>query len=94
MFSFVQLNSKNTEEIQDRYKSHPSLDTVLLFNEDSERPVASVSMSDIPTQTLSNIVASNQYLALPRLSSQDMLEGNYFPNTQLKNRFNLYLSVQ
>ena len=32
-------------------------------------------MSDIPTQTLNNVIASNQYLALPRLSSQGMMEG-------------------
>lgn len=32
-------------------------------------------MSDIPTQTLNNVITSNQYLALPRLSSQRMLEG-------------------
>lgn len=74
-FRFVQLNARDTIAIKERYKSHPSLDTVLLFNEDPERPVASISMADIPTQTLSNIVATNQYLALPRLSSQDLLEG-------------------
>lgn len=73
--SFVQLNARDTAAIRERYKAHPSLDTVLLFNEDPERPVASVSMSDIPTTTLNNIVAANQYLALPRLSSQDLLEG-------------------
>lgn len=50
------------------------MDTVLLFNENSSRPIASVSMKDIPTSTLHNIIASNQYLALPRLSSQDVLE--------------------
>lgn len=50
------------------------MDSVLLFNENSSRPIASVSMKDIPTSTLHNIIASNQYLALPRLSSQDMLE--------------------
>lgn len=73
----MQLNSRDSIAIKERYKSHPSLDTVLLFNEDPERPVASISMADIPTQTLSNIVASNQYLALPRLSSQDLLEGKH-----------------
>lgn len=61
--------------ITERYKVHPSLDTVLLFNEDAQRPVASVAMADIPTTTLNNVVATNQYLALPRLSSQDLLEG-------------------
>lgn len=74
-FGFVQLNSQDTKQIQERYKIHPSLDTILIFNEDSSRPAASVSMSDIPTNTLSNVIQSNQYLALPRLSSQGMLEG-------------------
>lgn len=32
-------------------------------------------MSDIPSQTLNNVISSNQYLALPRLSSQGVLEG-------------------
>lgn len=62
-------------QLVERYKVHPSLDTVLLFNEDAQRPVASVSMADIPTTTLNNVVATNQYLALPRLSSQALLEG-------------------
>lgn len=74
-FRFVQLNYQTTRHIQERYKIHPSLDTVLIFNEDPARPVASISMSDIPTQTLNNIIAANKYLALPRLSSQDLLEG-------------------
>lgn len=74
-FGFVQLNSQKTNHIQERYKVHPSLDTLLIFNEDSSRPVASISMSDIPTPTLNNIISVNKYLALPRLSSQSMLEG-------------------
>lgn len=75
MFSFVPLNTLSTKEITERYKVHPSMDTMLLFNEDAERPVASISMTDIPTETLNNVVATNKYLALPRLSSQDLLEG-------------------
>ncbi|XP_055676696.1 dnaJ homolog subfamily C member 16 [Lutzomyia longipalpis] len=74
-FAFVELNSPSSEGIKERYKVHPNLDTVLIFNEDSTRPVASVSMADIPLQTLNNVISANQYLALPRLSSQGMLEG-------------------
>lgn len=74
-FGFVELNSGQSRQIRERYQIHPSLDTVLLFNEDFGRPVASVSMSDIPLTTLTNVVSANQYLALPRLSSQEMLEG-------------------
>lgn len=71
---FVQLRSGKTDALQQRYSVNPNLDTVLLFNENPSRPVASVSMADIPTQTLTNVVATNQLLALPRLSSQDLLE--------------------
>lgn len=71
----MQLNTEKTAKIQEMYKAHPGLDTLLMFNEDPKRPVASISMTDIPSQTLNNVVASNQFLALPRLSSQDLLEG-------------------
>ncbi|XP_055523691.1 dnaJ homolog subfamily C member 16 isoform X1 [Wyeomyia smithii] len=74
-FGFVQLASEKSKQIQERYKLHPSLDTLLIFNEDASRPVASISMSDIPTPTLNNIISVNKFLALPRLSSQSMLEG-------------------
>uniref|UniRef100_A0A1A9W3K0 DnaJ homolog subfamily C member 16 n=1 Tax=Glossina brevipalpis TaxID=37001 RepID=A0A1A9W3K0_9MUSC len=74
-FGFVNANSNYCKQILQRYQVHPHLDTLLLFNEDSERPVASVSMTNIPTETLNNIILSNQYLTLPRLSSQDILEG-------------------
>uniref|UniRef100_A0A1A9ZXJ7 Thioredoxin domain-containing protein n=1 Tax=Glossina pallidipes TaxID=7398 RepID=A0A1A9ZXJ7_GLOPL len=74
-FGFVNAHSNYCKQILQRYQVHPHLDTLLLFNEDSERPIASISMSNIPTETLNNIILSNQYLTLPRLSSQDILEG-------------------
>ncbi|XP_053688060.1 dnaJ homolog subfamily C member 16 isoform X2 [Sabethes cyaneus] len=74
-FGFVQLTSEKSKQIQERFKLHPSLDSLLIFNEDASRPVASISMSDIPTSTLTNIISVNKFLALPRLSSQSMLEG-------------------
>lgn len=74
-FGFVHLENKNCQEIKRRFQIHPNLDTLLLFNEFIERPVASVSMLDIPALTLNSIISSNQYLALPRLSSQEILEG-------------------
>ena len=74
-FGFVQTGSGEAKSIIERYKVHPNLDTLLIFNEDALRPVASIGMTDIPTTTLNNIIGANQYLALPRLSSQEMLEG-------------------
>lgn len=63
----------DSTEIRQKYSVSDDMDTVLLFNENSSRPVASISMKDIPTLTLHNIIASNQYLALPRLSSQVLI---------------------
>lgn len=81
-FRFVPLKTSMTANIQERYKVNPTVDTLLVFNENPNRPVASLSMADIPTQTLSDVISANKYLALPRLSSQDLLEGtNYI--TQL-----------
>ncbi|CRL07622.1 CLUMA_CG020587, isoform A [Clunio marinus] len=74
-FGFVQTLNKESSKIIERYKVNPKLDTVLLFKEDSLRPVASISMSEIKSATLANIISSNQYLALPRLSSQGMMDG-------------------
>jgi DnaJ family protein C protein 16 len=74
-FGFVQTLKHDSKEIIERYKINAHMDTLLLFNEDSQRPIASVSMSDISLDTLNNIIKGNQYLALPRLSSQSMMEG-------------------
>lgn len=68
-FGFV-----DSEEIRRKYQVSNDMDTVLLFNENISRPIATVSMKDIPTSTLDQIISTHQYLALPRLSSQGILE--------------------
>lgn len=46
-----------------------------MFNEDHHHsPVVSITMSDIPTDTLRDVISANQYLALPRLSDQQILD--------------------
>jgi DnaJ family protein C protein 16 len=69
-FSFVQLNSPNTENIQKKFKVPVDIETLLLFNENVNRSVASLSMADIPIKTMKDVINSNKYLVLPRLSSQ------------------------
>lgn len=65
----------DSEEIGKKFQVPPDMDTVLLFNENTTRPMTSVSMKDIPSSTLKHIISSNQYLTLPRLSSQEVFEG-------------------
>lgn len=60
----------DSEEVRSKFQVPNDMDTVLLFNENTSRPMTSVSMKDIPTSTLHHIISSNQYLTLPRLSSQ------------------------
>ena len=69
-FRFVQLNSPHTENIQKKFKVPLDIETLLLFNENVNRAVASLSMADIPIITMKDVINSNKYLVLPRLSSQ------------------------
>ncbi|CAG9862646.1 unnamed protein product [Phyllotreta striolata] len=68
-FGFV-----DSHELKVKYQVPHDMDTVLLFNENTSYPMASVSMKDIPTPTLHQVISANNYLILPRLSSQEILE--------------------
>lgn len=82
------MNTAKGKDIQSKLQVPPDMDTLLLFNENTDRPVASVSMADIPVQTLQDVINSNKYLLLPRLSSQvNYSHYQYFPNTELKTNF-------
>ncbi|XP_036319034.1 dnaJ homolog subfamily C member 16 [Rhagoletis pomonella] len=74
-FGLVHLNSSTSLQIQIRYEVSTILDTLLVFNEDFHRPLATISLPEIPVKTLNQIISSNQYLMLPRLSSQQVMEG-------------------
>lgn len=73
-FGFVQTGKKDTDLITTKYKVSNDLNTLLLFNENSEKPMASVSMKDISSETMHNVIANNKFLVLPRLSNQAMLD--------------------
>lgn len=74
----MDLTSPETEKLRSRYAVQSGLDTVMLFREDWTRAAASVSMADIPTTTLHQVIADNQLLTLPRLSSQVLYSVFYF----------------
>ncbi|CAG9783439.1 unnamed protein product [Diatraea saccharalis] len=73
-FGFVDMTARDTQNVTARYKIQRQTDTMVLLKEDSEEPVATVSTTEIPTQTLHQLIEANQMLTLPRLSSQSMLE--------------------
>lgn len=69
-FSYAQLNLETTRAIVDKFGIPLKLDSLLLFQEDRDRPAARLSMADLPYSTLKDIIETNKYLQLPRLSSQ------------------------
>ncbi|CAH0604434.1 unnamed protein product [Chrysodeixis includens] len=73
-FGFIDMRSRDTGNVTARYKVQRHTDTMVLLKEDSADPAATVSTTEIPTQTLRQLIEANQMLTLPRLSSQSVLE--------------------
>jgi len=62
-------------------------DTCLLFNEHPEAgPVARLTMKDIPVSTLNEMIEGNQFLQLPRLSSQPVFDALCPPESSKSRR--------
>ncbi|XP_028968936.1 dnaJ homolog subfamily C member 16 [Galendromus occidentalis] len=69
-FGFVCIENKQAESIRRKYNVLPKKETLLLFNEYSSSPFATVSMPELSTQTLHDAINANKFLILPRVSSQ------------------------
>jgi DnaJ family protein C protein 16 len=75
LIGYVKLQGPNTDKVVDRFKVPTTgVDTLLIFQENVDVPVASVSTKDISLATLFEMVEANQFLQLPRLSSQDIFD--------------------
>ena len=77
LFGYVHLKNSDTRQVLHRFGVSPNnndVDTMLLFHEDPSSPVASISMKDIPVSTMVELVETNQFLQLPRLSSQSVFD--------------------
>ena len=74
VFGYVHLNQDDTAKLAERYGVPNNLESLLLFHEDSSRPVARLSMAELPFSTMKDVIYANKYLQLPRLSSQPMLD--------------------
>ncbi|CAG7836807.1 unnamed protein product [Allacma fusca] len=61
-------------ELKNKYGLSKAQDNILLFKEYSVKPVATLSMSDIPYGLMKDLLENNKFLVLPRLSSQGVLE--------------------
>lgn len=75
LLGYVKLQGPNTEKMIERFKvPTTNVDTLLVFQENVDLPVVSVSTKEITLNTLFEMVEANQFLQLPRLSSQDIFD--------------------
>ena len=65
---YVQLTDPFAKKLISKYNVAKTKDSMLVFHEDSNHPVAFVSMEDLSLKTLFEVVESHQFLTLPRLS--------------------------
>lgn len=61
---------ENSNEVMERYHIDSNTNSMLVFNEDPTSPVASLSLSEPKTQIMKDVLDSNKYLFLPRVTSQ------------------------
>ena len=71
---YVQVNTADSKAVVERFKVNVRKDTLLVFQEDGNTPVASLAMDDIPTNTILEVMEKHQYLQLPRLSNQKVFD--------------------
>ena len=67
-------DSAATESFTTKYAVDRKMDSMLIFNEDISRPVSSMSAVDLKTQIMNDVLEANQFLQLPRLSSQGLFD--------------------
>ena len=65
---YVQLTDPFAKKLISKYNVGNTKDSMLVFHEDSNHPVAFVSMEDLSLKTLFEVIESHQFLTLPRLS--------------------------
>ncbi|GIY00298.1 dnaJ homolog subfamily C member 16 [Caerostris darwini] len=70
----IRIGTSDTEVVCKRYNIQPKMESLLIFNEDSSKPIATLSMTELTSQTMSDVIEANKFLLLPRLSSQNLFD--------------------
>ena len=71
---YVRITNILTRKTMKRFNVAKTSDTMLVFHENPEHPVAVVSMQDLTLSTLFEVIESNKFLTLPRLSNQAVMD--------------------
>ncbi|KAJ8320891.1 hypothetical protein KUTeg_002478 [Tegillarca granosa] len=73
-FGYVDTRSASNLNIMHRYNVNRNRESFMMFNEETNTSVATISMQQLPRTTLDEVIQSNKFLLLPRLSSQKHFE--------------------
>ncbi|CAL8147772.1 unnamed protein product [Orchesella dallaii] len=71
--AFGIIRTDESPDLVHRFGVTKGLDSILVFKEYA-KPVASLSMLDIPHKLMKDLVENNKFLNLPRLSSQSIMD--------------------
>lgn len=66
----VNTKDDKSQKIISRYGIDPKMDSMLIFNEDISRPIASLAATELKPQIIRDVLHTNKFLLLPRLTSQ------------------------
>ncbi|XP_021948075.1 dnaJ homolog subfamily C member 16 [Folsomia candida] len=72
-FGYVTTEDKDFNVFRQNYGIPDGMDSIFVFKE-LEKPVASLSMTEISQKLMSDLVENNKFLILPRLSSQTVMD--------------------
>ncbi|XP_035222719.1 dnaJ homolog subfamily C member 16-like [Stegodyphus dumicola] len=70
----VSLESEDSKNTVKRYNVQTKMESLLVFNEDPSKPIATLSMTELSVATMNDVIDSNKFLLLPRLSSQTIFD--------------------
>ncbi|XP_031554405.1 dnaJ homolog subfamily C member 16-like isoform X2 [Actinia tenebrosa] len=73
-FGFVSTSNTDGEKLRRKFKALPNEPSVMIFKEEKSVPEVVVEGSELKSGKLREIVESNKYLILPRLSSQNVFQ--------------------
>lgn len=68
-FGRVKIDAKS-QELLKRYRIDTKMNSLIVFNEEIANPIASLHVNELKTQIMKDLIDSNKYLLLPRITSQ------------------------
>nr|KAG5695354.1 hypothetical protein BaRGS_006578 [Batillaria attramentaria] len=85
-FAYVCTSVDDGLELMKRFNVNKRRETLLMFNEDTSSPLATISMQQLSHSTMEDVITSNRFLSLPRLSSQSVFDELCPKEPKLKRR--------